>query len=112
MKIISEELNNDISSVDTLITNAKLTDSINNTEPVGKNIITTGEINLLQIAINQLEKAFSENCCQSINLNCCQNECTSKNCNYTCQSCQTTVSTCQACQKSTCQTCQSCQKNC
>lgn len=51
-------------------------------------IITASQIISLQTAINQLESAFSNNCCQS---NCCQT---------------------QSCQSQACQSCQTCQKEC
>lgn len=51
-------------------------------------IITASQIISLQTAINQLENAFSNNCCQS---NCCQS---------------------QSCQSQACQSCQTCERNC
>ena len=70
-----------ISSVTTMRSNAKTTASVPTIS--ADSLITAEQINLLQTAINSLQKSFSGNCCQS---NCCQ----------TCETCQA----CQSCQKS------------
>lgn len=72
------------------------------------------EIVLLQNAIHKLESSFSNNCCQSVNNDCCQSCQSCQGCQgcqtISCQSCQS----CQGCQSQSCQSqkCQSCQRQC
>lgn len=67
--------------------------SLDTTQPTAANITN------LQLAINTLEVAFSNNCCQA---NCCQT-CQNMACqSVSCQTCQS----CQACQSYKCQRCQ------
>lgn len=74
--------------------------SLDTTRPTAANITN------LQLAINTLEGAFSNNCCQA---NCCQT-CQNTGCqSSSCQRCQS----CQTCQSIKCQSCQrECNCNC
>ena len=95
-KITTSEFNSIKNRTNSLSNLAKLQNTISVTADfTGK--ITKDKFNNLSDAIFKLESQFSENCCQSVNNNCCQS----------CQRCQT----CQGCQSQSCQTvyCQSCQ---
>lgn len=69
-----------IKKVNAIIKTSKLDKAISIQSETKKNdIIYAVNINELQAAINKLETAFSNNCCQSINLNCCQSQCGCQN---------------------------------
>lgn len=93
-----------ISSLTTLSTQSKV-EIVNASVPTTGAVAQKVTIQRLTEAVNKLETAFSNNCCQSANPNCCQS-CESQTC-QTCQGCQGCQT--QSCQSASCQSCQSCQ---
>lgn len=83
-------------------------------------IIKTAPISRITAAINNLEAAYSSNCCESDHCQTCQtskcqscqNTCTCQsdknctNCSYSCQSSGQCTTVCQSCQSSKCESCQ------
>ena len=91
-----------VPKINTLITNAKLTDTITIGSMDYSKVNKQNVVNLQKV-INALEGSFSSNCCESNKCQTCQSD--------KCQSCQGCQNSC-TCQSSKCQSCQSCQNAC